>query len=61
MLACLEYKFKGLDERLRIETNLPIVVSDDPLTCVVRGTGRVLDDLLGFQKVLEKTRKEYIS
>lgn len=51
---------KGLDERLRQETNLPIVISDDPLTCVVRGTGKILNDLNGYQKVLAKTRKEYI-
>jgi len=52
---------KGLDERLRQETNLPIVISEDPLTCVVRGAGRILDDLNGFQKVLAKTRREYVT
>jgi len=52
---------KGLDERLRQETNLPIVISDDPLTCVVRGAGKILDDLNGYQKVLTKTKKEYIA
>ncbi len=51
---------KGLDERLRRETNLPIVLTDDPLTCVVRGTGKILDDLENFQKVLTKTKREYI-
>jgi len=51
---------KGLDERLRRETNLPIVLTDDPLTCVVRGTGKVLDDLENYQKVLTKTKREYI-
>lgn len=52
---------KGLDERLRRETSLPIVISDDPLTCVVRGAGKILDDLEGYQKVLFKTRREYQS
>jgi rod shape-determining protein MreB and related proteins len=33
----------GLDRLLNMETALPIVVSDDPLTCVVRGAGRVLE------------------
>jgi len=28
---------RGLDERLRQETNLPVNVIDDPLTCVARG------------------------
>ena len=52
-------KLKGLDERLRQETSLPIVVSEDPLTCVVRGAGKILNDLEGYHKVLSKTRKEY--
>jgi rod shape-determining protein MreB len=48
---------KGLDERLRRETSLPIIVAEDPLTCVVRGSGRVLEDLNHFQKVLSKTKR----
>lgn len=44
---------KGLDRRLVEETSLPVIVADDPLTCVVRGTGKVLDNIEGFQKVLE--------
>ncbi len=48
---------RGLDKRLRQETNLPVNIADDPLTCVVRGTGRVLEDFTGFSKVLEKSRK----
>src|SRR5512139_3696515 len=43
---------KGLDERIRLETNLPVHVAEDPLTAVVRGTGRVLEDLRHFSKVL---------
>lgn len=34
----------GLAERLSEELNLRVWVADDPLTCVVRGTGLVLDD-----------------
>jgi rod shape-determining protein MreB len=30
---------RGLDKLLRDETNLPINVVEDPLTCVVLGTG----------------------
>ncbi len=36
---------KGIDERIKEETNLPIIVADDPLTCVVRGTGKILDNI----------------
>ncbi len=48
---------KGLDERLRLATELPIIVADDPLTCVVLGTGRIFDDLGKFQKVLSTTKR----
>jgi len=49
---------RGLDKRLREETNLPVNVADDPLTCVVRGAGKVLEDLAHYNKVLEKSRKD---
>jgi rod shape-determining protein MreB and related proteins len=35
---------RGLDERLRRETGVPIMVADDPLTSVVRGAGLMLED-----------------
>lgn len=43
---------RGLDRRLMEETGLPVIVADDPLTCVVRGTGRVLEDIDQYQKML---------
>lgn len=48
---------KGLDERLRLETNLPVHIAEDPLTAVVRGTGRVLENLEKYQKVLLTSRR----
>ncbi len=41
----------GLDRLLNRETQLPIMVSDDPLTCVVRGAGKVLDDPVFLARV----------
>jgi len=35
----------NLDVILREETRLPVMIADDPLSCVVLGTGRVLDEL----------------
>jgi rod shape-determining protein MreB len=49
---------RGLDRRLREETNLPVNVAEDPLTCVVRGTGKVLENFSHYSKVLEKSRKD---
>jgi rod shape-determining protein MreB len=42
---------KGLDSRLSAETGLSILVSDDPLTAVVQGSGKVLDHLDLLKKV----------
>ena len=32
-----------LDKLLTEETGLPVVISDEPLTCVARGGGRILE------------------
>ena len=36
---------KNLDQRLRNETGMPIIVADDPLSSVVLGSGKALDRL----------------
>jgi len=36
---------KNLDNLLREETKLPITIAEDPLTCVAKGSGKVLDEL----------------
>lgn len=48
---------KGLDERLRRETSLPVHVSDDPLTAVVRGVGKVMENLNEYSSVLIKSTR----
>ena len=34
---------RDIDKLLTEETGLPVVVADDPLTCVARGGGRILE------------------
>ena len=34
---------RGLDRLLSEETGLPVLIADEPLTCVVRGSGKALD------------------
>lgn len=48
---------KGLDERIKKETGLPVIVAEDPLTAVVRGVGRVLENLSHYQEVILKAKK----
>ena len=49
---------KGLDQRLREETSLPVNVADEPLICVARGTGKVLENIAQYSKVLMKGRRD---
>jgi rod shape-determining protein MreB len=42
---------KNLDQRIREGTGLPVTIADDPLTCVVMGTGKLLDDFRLLRKV----------
>jgi rod shape-determining protein MreB len=41
----------GLDRRLAQETKFPVYVAEDPLTCVVRGTGEVLEEATTLARV----------
>jgi rod shape-determining protein MreB len=45
-------QLRGLDILLQEETNLSIHVDEEPLTCVVRGTGKILDDPERYASVL---------
>lgn len=45
---------KNLDYVLREATKLPVFVADDALSCVARGTGRVLEEQKKFRHVLFK-------
>jgi len=38
-------KLLNLDRLLREETGLPVYIAEDPLSCVVLGSGKVLDEL----------------
>ncbi|RMI04827.1 MAG: rod shape-determining protein [Calditrichaeota bacterium] len=45
---------RRLDDRIMQETRLPVNVAEDPLSCVARGTGRILENYARYQKVLIK-------
>jgi len=47
---------KGLDERLKMETKLPVHVAEDPLTAVVRGTGKSIENINKYSKVFIRKR-----
>jgi rod shape-determining protein MreB len=41
---------RGMDERLRVETGLPVHVAESPLTCVAIGAGRSLEELASYRR-----------
>ena len=45
---------QGLDQLLANETGLPVIVAEDPLTCVARGGGKALEmmDNMGLSDLL---------
>ena len=48
---------KNLDKLISIETSMPVYIAEDPLDCVVRGTGKTLEDLERLKTVLINARK----
>ncbi len=48
---------RGLDERLRHETGMPVHVAEDPLTSVALGAGRCVEDVDALQQVFVSERR----
>ena len=48
---------RGLDDKLRDEVGLPVQIADSPLTCVVEGAGRSLDELETLDRAAKAQRK----
>jgi rod shape-determining protein MreB and related proteins len=47
-------KLKNLDKRVSEAIDLPVHVISDPLICVVKGSGKILDNLEEYKEVLIK-------
>jgi rod shape-determining protein MreB len=47
----------GLDQLFAHETLMPIRIAEDPFTCVIRGTGIVLEEIDTLNRVLLRTRR----
>lgn len=52
---------QGLPERLSDETRMRVYRADDPVTCVVRGAGHIVEDLDRYHKVLATTQRDSLS
>jgi rod shape-determining protein MreB len=49
---------RGLDKLLAIETNIPIHVAEDPLSCVALGTGQALESFGAIRETYISTSNE---
>jgi len=48
---------RGLDRLLIEETGMPVTITDDPLSAVVLGTGKALEEIETLKKVLITTKR----
>ena len=48
---------RNLDKLLSQKTEMPVYIAEDPLECVVKGTGKTLEDLERLKSVLINARK----
>lgn len=49
---------KGFDHLISDSTGIPVLIAEDPLTCVVRGTATLLDDIDFLRNVMVPTTME---
>lgn len=50
---------KNLDRLIALETGIPVNIAENPLDCVAKGAGKVLDDLDSLKSVLINSRKHH--
>lgn len=48
---------RGLDRRITQETGMPVLVADEPLLCVARGTGKMLESLDKYRRLLTSPKR----
>ena len=45
---------RDIDRLLMEETGLPVILADDPLTCVVRGSGKALERMDKYSSIFTR-------
>ena len=48
---------QNIDKLLSQKTGMPVYIAEEPLECVVRGTGKTLEDLERLKTVLINSRR----
>ncbi len=51
---------KNFDLLLAKETGMPVYLAEEPLTCVVMGTGKALEEIDSLKRALISSRKKLV-
>ena len=59
MLAGGGAQLLGLDRRIAAETKMPVHVAEDPLSCVARGAGKMVEEFNNpiYRDILNSTQR----
>jgi rod shape-determining protein MreB len=49
---------RGINTLIREETNLPVVIAEEPNKAVVIGAGKILEDMSKYEKVIFTIKRE---
>lgn len=49
---------KNIDKLISLKTEMPVYIAEDPLECVVKGTGKTLEDLEKLKDILVNVRRK---
>jgi rod shape-determining protein MreB len=50
---------KGLDKLINDQTGMPVNIADEPLNCVVNGTGKIIEDLDNYNDLFAEDTRDY--
>ena len=53
----IKTKVKNLDKLLSQKTGMPVYVAEEPLECVVKGTGKALEDLEKLKTIINNRKR----
>jgi len=59
MLAGGGALLRGLDKLIIQETGLPVSIAEDPLTAIVMGTGKIVEEIDTYKRVLSGSTSEF--
>ncbi len=48
---------RGLDRRIAAETKMPVHIAEDPLSCVARGTGKMIEDFDKYRETIRRSQE----